>query len=343
MTPSTDHNEVYTIRGHEISLDYDSDDHVATVQCGALDAHAEDLGAALEDIGVYTRVQDVRDRRDGQVTFAIKPASGLELRDENGTLRKRPVSNPTNASAISKQRDSYRYSATVPVDHLNEIGIDKKGQVAFYLSVEDGKLAFRVEPDEDAPHGVMARVETGGLVRIPSVVGAAGDLDGHAVKWETTEDGTLSGVTTLELEDLDTSEDEQSRHAIVGVAQKSQEVTPSTGEYEGRTWTQEHFQTYIRSEHASALDWEAKDLVDMRFARSGDTLLLVLDSTVRDEYDEDTPCVKRLSAYAKSKGDEEGHQLNFYLPNALVYAMRVDVSETIRWTVIDSCLAGWRP
>lgn len=362
MTLETESAEVYTAgdigRSDDVSLDYDSETHTITVQSNSLDAHADNIQDALEEAGVYTRVESV-DAIDGDhtVTVTLKPASSVELRDENGTLKKRPVSNPTDSSVITKRRGNYRYIATTPIATLDKAGIEHKDKVALYTEVQDGHLAFRVVP-EDKPHSLVVRRDTTGLIRVPNIIGSAADIDGHAINWgfdvdgefvsdvdvEDTDDPVphdLVGITSVELPEVNTNESDTGRQFIVPIARKQQHVERE----DGGEWDQEHFQTYIRNPHTQRLGWGDDELVDLRFARDSDNrLLFILSEDIRAGYDEKTPCVKRLNAYAKSKDADEGTQLNFYVPNDLVYAMGL-VDKSLRWAVIEdeTTLVGWSP
>lgn len=324
------------IRGEELTLEYNKEQHSVKIQSNAIqtDGNIEDN---LENIGIYTRVNKVLSTGDNWVTIELKPAVGLELRDESGTLKRRPIGNPVDASVITKQRNSYRFSATAPVGVLQKLGIGEKGSVSLYLSEDNGRLVLHLRTSKN-PHSLMARCESGGLIHIPSAVGAAADLDGHSVEWEYTEtdDGKeeLRGETSVELQHIDTSEENTGQHAISSVSQKTQDI-----ERDGEVWEQEHFQTYIRAEHADKLGWDDGLYVDINFAENGDELVIILRDNIREGYDESTPCVKRLNAYAKSKGDNAGSQLNFYIPNAIVYSM--ELKKSVRWAATEEVLVGW--
>lgn len=326
------------IRGREVSIEYNPQAHSARIEVEGLNPEGKDIEQRLDEFGIYTRVSELLSYGDDWVEVRLKPAASLELRDENGTLKKRPVTNPSEESVITKQRDSYRYSATCPIGLLKEMGIGEKAKLATYVSVEDGNLVITCK-ESDSPHSMVARATKGGIVHLPSAVCTAANLDGHSIDWELDEDtNALVGRTSLRLPTIDTAEEETGQHVLASIARKQQEV-----ESDGESWTQEHFQTYIRSEHAEELDWEDGEYVDISLAQDEGTLVLVLDSDIRPGLDSSAPCVKKLNAFAKSKGEASGTQLNIYLPNALVYAMRLDEGP-VRWALINSHrLAGWKP
>jgi hypothetical protein len=187
-------NETYEVRGREVSLQYNPETHQVTVSADGLE-HAfgetrQDPQETLESLGVFTRVADIVDFEGNEMTVTLKPAASVELRDtqeNNKQLLKRPIGKQFDGSTISKRRGKYGYHATVSVSDLRAIGLNHREPAAVYPEVDNGFLALRVVPEE-APHSMIVRTDTTGLIRLPNVLGSAVDLDGHGAKWEVVLD-----------------------------------------------------------------------------------------------------------------------------------------------------------
>jgi hypothetical protein len=312
------------IQNNELQILYDKNIHIAEFNID--ETPESDTNAFLEKYGIFTRVDSVLNSNN-KLRVKLKPATSVELRDETGTLKKRPVSNPTDGSVITKQRNSNRFSATVPVDVLDEFGIQDSEKVSLYIDVNsNGNICFTLQKD-DSPHALTARRGSGGEVHIPSAIGTACDLDGHAVYWECHND-KIVGETSVSLEHVEITERDTSNQYIVSISRKSQDI-----EKDGESWSQEHFQTYIRNDAAVELNWNNNDYIDIKMAQSDNNLVLIFSSNIRRGYTEKTPCVKKLNTY------NNGNQLNIYIPNAIAHA--TGMTESMRCTVVDEQLIGW--
>lgn len=227
-------NETYEVRGREVQLQYNPETHQVTVSVIGLE-HAfsearQDPQKTLESLGVFTRVADIVDVEGDEMTVTLKPAASVELRDtpeNNKKLLKRPIGKQFDGSTISKRRGKYGYHATVSVADLRSIGLEHQEPAAVYPDVENGFLSLRVVP-EDAPHSMIVRTDTTGLLRIPNILGSSVDLDGHGVKWQVrldefdVSDIDLSAASDSQLDDfaeflsvdVDASEDEDRTAAL---------------------------------------------------------------------------------------------------------------------------------
>lgn len=323
-----------SIRGAPIIVEYEEEGHRARINTSKSDfEYTGDIEKDLIKIGVYTRVDSSVEQEDGWIEIDLKPASSLELRDSNGVLKRRLVGNPTEGSVVTKQRNSNRYKSTIPTSVLSEVGIEEKSDLEIYIKIENQTLKIVAEPTPPSSHSVVVRKSSGGVFSFPSAIASSIGLDGHAVFWEA-QGSVIVGDTTFDIEEIPTGAGETSV-LEASISRKEQEVSQG-----GKDWVQEHFQTYIRSEHREVLGWGDSDLVDIRVASLDGNLCVVVDEDIREGLSSHSPCVKSVNAYAKSKGSEEGTQLNFYLPNALVYALKFDETPSIRWRVTDGKLVG---
>lgn len=332
--------ETYEVRGRELELSYDSAAHTLTISStdiGEWFSDGVDPQTALLDLGVYTRVRSLIEQSADSVTVALKPAASVELRasaDEGSRLVKRPVSNQFDGSTITKRRNKYGYTATAPMEMLEEIGLEHQQPATVYPTVDDGNLALRVEPT-DGPHSMVTRIDSTGLIGIPNGVASAADLDGHGVEWHVVSDNALYGVTTAELEELSfVGRDDGADTTLSGVQQENVE-------HEGKSWSQEHFKCYLRAQHVETLGWSKDMHVDIHLVSVDGQLGMKLTDDVRDRYVEvdgegdvvsTAPCVRRCY-------ETENNQLNFYMPNGLVHSMGL-ANERVYWVVENDALYG---
>lgn len=317
-------DEDYTIRGNRVHLEYNKKRHTLLISSPSLDATANDMEEELRSLGIYTRVGKVEDREFGeveQVIVPLKPAASVELRDGSGSLVKRPVSNQFSGSTITKRRGSHRYTSTVNIEYLREIGVEHKDKVSLYAGVKEGHLSFEVVPDSTRPHSMVARMDSTGTIRIPSSIGAIADLDGHGVQWKT-ENGSLIGITTVPLLEVPISEAD----ALIGgnFVTTISKVSQDGVEHDGKKWSQERHQIYFHKEYVEDLGWKPEQMVDIRFGRMQGELVLLIDGEVRDMYTDGSPSVKRLYQFKNG-------QYNMYLPNALAYSMGLSESK-VEWS-----------
>ena len=328
---ATPNGDAYEVRGRTLRLTYDEVSHTLAVDADGVGKEvtsATNPQAALTELGVYTRIERVGDYSNDRVVVSLKPAASVELRaseDNRSRLIKRPVSNQFDGNTITKRRGKYGYTATASMELLENLGLDHKEPAAVYSSVNDGSLAFRVEAT-DAPHSMITRIDSTGLLGIPNGIAAAADLDGHGVEWELTDDEeALYGKTTRTLPRL--SFVGRSDGADTTISRVTQEQV----EHNGKSWSQEHFKCYLRADHADAFDWTDGSYVDIGLVNVDGNLGMRLDDDVRPSYIESgddgststAPCVRKLY-------ETENDQLNFYLPNGLVHSMGL-CDERVHW------------
>lgn len=338
---STPNNDSYVVRGREIQIDYNTEVHSAEIQSegiGELISYDNPQQSLLE-LGIYTRVDGIEKVTDDKIRVRLKPAASLELRgsEKDGSkLIKRPISNQFDGNTITKRRGKYGYTATVGMEILKELGLEHKEHATVYPFVSDGRLALRVEPTE-SEHSMVTRIDSTGLIGIPSGIGAVGDLDGHGVEWELDEQSnSIVGYTTAAIEDISfTGRRNGSSTTITKVEQ-------SDVSHEGRSWTQRHYKCYLRVEHVDSLGWRDDMYVDMHFVDVNGNLGLKVTDNVREKYvsEQEDGSVK-TSPSVRKLYETDNNQLNFYMPNGIVSSMELG-DDKFYWLVDSDSLFGCR-
>jgi hypothetical protein len=149
--------------------------------------------------------------------------------------------------------------------------------------------------------------------------------------------GELYGVTTCDLEELSYSDEEAEEGETTTIVHVGQDVEDESG----TSRSQEHFKSYLRSDHVEELGWQAGDYIDIHLGRFGDDELGIrLDGGVRTQFidvDDDgnlklAPCVRKLYEMGNN-------QLNFYFPNGLAHALDV-ADKKVFWVVSGNTLVG---
>lgn len=357
----TTQTETYDVRGRTVQFEYDGTSHTATIQSPGIGKDtltSPNPQAVLDGRGIDTTIQDVVAGSRDSVTVRLKPASGVAFRkapEEGNTLQARPVSNQFDGHPITKRNGSYSYKVSVSRNTLDEVGLESGDQAATYVELRDGQLCLRVEPTE-APHSMSTRCGSTGTLGLPNGLAAAAGLDGHGVRWDVVDGGsTLMGETTFEppavefpAEVDDPNAHPVDRHYMAPISYVTQEM--STGD---RSWTQSHFNAYVRSDIAPTLDWRAPkgvfdgderlsgedalaEYVDIHLVNIGGKLglyvtdrlrLHYIDEVTGDKRDESenkprwevsvnsAPCIRKLY-----KNSANG-QLTFSVPTSLAHAM----------------------
>ncbi len=269
---SPEADNVYSVRGRSMQIEYDEAEHTVTFYMADIGSEIDETAGIqqqLEDLGIYTRVQEPVNISHSFVKVKLKPAANVELRappEDGTTLEHRPITKQVSGSTISKRRGKYGYTATVPEDLLRDLyDIDEDaevsgsvGEAAVYTSLHDGHLCLHVLPEE-RPHSLKARLTSTGQIGVPNGLAAAADLDGHGVDWELANNGgALVGHTTFrpDRKSMPVTEDwrtnpnahPEDKHHTAAISHVTQQVS-------GRT--QSHFNVYVKSEFAREMGWGA--------------------------------------------------------------------------------------
>lgn len=338
---NTPNNDAYVVRGREIVIDYNDEVHSAEIQSEGIAQLIldEDPQESLLKIGIYTRVDGVEYVSEDKIRVRLKPAASLELRGDEknkSKLLKRPISNQFNGNTITKRRGKYGYTATVGIETLNKLGLEHKEHATVYPFVSDGRLALRVEPAE-TEHSMVTRIDSTGLVGIPSGIGSVGDLDGHGVEWELNdEEDCIIGYTTAAIDNISfTGRRDGSSTTITKVEQ-------SDVSHDGKSWTQRHYKCYLRSKHVESLGWVDDTYIDMYFVDVNGNLGLKVTDNVRKKYikKQDDGSVKTAPSVRKLY-KTDNNQLNFYMPNGIVTSMALG-DDKFYWLVESNDLFGCR-
>lgn len=321
----------HSIRGEEYKFTYDKETQNLEIVCKNIldslniESH-KTVQQSLQSIGIYTRIQKIHAHKKDKITVKLKPAASVELRDKNGQLVKRVVSNNFNGNVISKRTTGYQYTATISSDVLKETEFEHKQKVHIKPYLENNYLCFAVSEQDDPPRTTLQIKSTGtGVITIPSVLGSMADIDGHGINWEI-ETGRLYGRTTYSIPRLDQKETEEVfTSEVINVKQQGMDNGESF-------WDQERFQTYFPLE--SEIEQQITDEMyfELRFISINGELAVQYLLRDQDCKTTNAPHIKPIYLFGNN-------QRNIYLPNSLVYGLEWD-RQTLQWIITSNGLVS---
>lgn len=314
--------EICTIQGVEYTFIYlEQKRQVEIHSKGLLDKlemqTRQSVQETLASLGIYTRIQEVLTQAENELMIRLKPAASLELRDKNGQLVQRLITNNFQGNVISKRTTGHQYTATISSAILKETEFEHKQQVCVKPFLDGSSLSFLVfESGDDYPQTTIQVKSTGtGVLTIPSVFGSMADADGHGIQW-TAKSGELYGKTTIEVPQIEEQKPKtEFTSEIVHI--KQQEMGD-----EEKSWNQERFQTYLPVENEIENLTEETD-IELTFASLGGSLAIQYKFDTKQTAKTNAPHIKSIYFFGND-------QPNIYLPNSLVYGLGWN-NKTLKW------------
>lgn len=311
----------------EMTLSYNEEKHALAISADDITEvlATTNVQEKLQELGIYTRVDELERRTTNEVLVKLRPAAGVDIRGKNedgkSVLLERLISPPDSVESVLKRRGAYSYVASIDESALDASPLDPEGSVT--VSVQEmcgGEVGvFLSQPSGGEIRTIRGRSSPS--ITLPPAVASSIDLDGHIVEWNATEGG-LSGHTSASLKRI--------KPPSGDVSTTISRVSQSVGN--GSKTKQEHTVAYIRQEHSRALGWEEGDCIDIRLVWMDGGPGVIVTTDVRPKFIEVQPdgVVKPQAPCTRTLYEGTPSQLYFNFPTDMAKTFSL-AGKRIRW------------